>query len=54
MTRVKFKVDMDAPLSNAHAAKIIKILERFVSEVGQIMPLPGISISIEDMEAAHE
>ncbi len=50
MTRVSFKTDMNATLSNANAAKIIKILERFVTEVGQIMPLPSISISIEDEE----
>ena len=47
MTRVRFKVDMDAALSATNAAKIIRILERFVTEVGQIMPMPAINISIE-------
>lgn len=50
MTRVQFKTDMNATLSAANAAKIISILERFVTEVGHIMPLPSISISIEDEE----
>ena len=55
MTRVRFKVDMDAALSATNAAKIIRILERFVTEVGQIMPMPAINISIEDVtEAADE